>query len=195
MIAIVGLALVVNWRELLYITADLWEIDERPSKCDAVHVLGGGWQTRSMVAARMLHQGKVDKILISDVLLTTSDRLGETIPEKERLKSLLMKAGVQEERIEVIGEQLSSTYEESLALHEWLREHPGSSVVIPTEMFHTRRVKWIMTRRVVADSAARIHVSSVPSRDYRAENWWLDEDGVISFQTEIIKSLVYWLRY
>ena len=192
---VLAVVVLLNWRTILYVTADLWEVDERPASADAAHVLGGGWLTRSMSCARLFHQGKVSKILISDVLLTTSDRLGETIPETKRLKSLLGKLGVPADRIEVIGDQLSSTYEESIALNSWLSKHPGASVMIPTQMFHTRRVRWIMNRRAVGDTGARIFVSSIPSRDYRAENWWLNEDGVISFQNEIIKSLVYWLRF
>ena len=79
----------LNWRGLLYVAADWWEIDERPGKADAVYVLGGGWQTRTLTAARLLHQGRVSRILISDVLLTTSDRVRETVPETLRMKSML----------------------------------------------------------------------------------------------------------
>ena len=76
---VLAVVVLLNWRTILYVTADLWEVDERPASADAAHVLGGGWLTRSMSCARLFHQGKVSKILISDVLLTTSDRLGETL--------------------------------------------------------------------------------------------------------------------
>jgi hypothetical protein len=68
-------------------------------------------------------------------------------------------------------------------------------LIIPTEIFPARRVSW-MFRREFVGTGVRIEVPSFdPARLYTRANWWKTEDGVISFQNEVLKYLYYRLKY
>jgi hypothetical protein len=68
------------------------------------------------------------------------------------------------------------------------------SVVIPTDIFHTRRARWIF-RRALRGTTARVHILAVNVPSYGASNWWSHEDGLIAFQNEVVKSAYYWMKY
>ena len=60
-------------------------------------------------------------------------------------------------------------------------------LIIPTEVFSARRVRW-MFRREFSGTAVRIEVPSFdPSRDYTRAEWWKTEAGVIAFQNEVFQ--------
>ncbi len=68
-------------------------------------------------------------------------------------------------------------------------------LIIPTEIFAARRVRW-MFRREFSGTAVRIEVPSFdPPRNYSRANWWKTEFGVVAFQDEVLKYLYYRLKY
>jgi uncharacterized SAM-binding protein YcdF (DUF218 family) len=182
------------YRDLLVIVADKWQVDQRVKTADAVFVPGGGATSRPYVAARLFHRGVVSRVLISDVQRTPSDRAGITVPEVRRTLKLLDVLGVSRDAIEIIGEQVSSTYEETIAIRDWMMENNSHRIIVPTDGFHSRRLQWIMNK--YASGADReIFVWADVNGYFRIDSWWKNEYGVVAFQNEVLKYLVYRLRY
>jgi hypothetical protein len=92
------------------------------------------------------------------------------------------------------GEQVSSTYEEALATLAWTKTSGAKSVIIPMDLFSTRRVQWIFTREL-APAGIHVIVQAVAPLEYGIDNWWQHEEGLIGFQNEAIKFIYYRLRY
>ena len=67
-------------------------------------------------------------------------------------------------------------------------------LIIPTELFSTRRVRWIFGRELRSIGAVVI-VDSVPPLEYGPDDWWQHEQGVVSFQNEVLKYLYYRMKY
>jgi hypothetical protein len=65
---------------------------------------------------------------------------------------------------------------------------------VPTELFATRRVRWILNKQG-GQVGAEVEIQALPPLEYGIDDWWRDESGVITFQNEIIKYLYYRLRY
>src|SRR5215813_5883584 len=97
---------------------------------DAVAVFGGGVADRPFVAAQYYRQGWVTKILVDE---TDSE-------------AVLLKLGIPENAIETFGRALGNTHQEALALRAWAEEHNLHSIIVPTEIFSTRRVHWTLHR-------------------------------------------------
>ena len=93
-----------------------------------------------------------------------------------------------------IGNRVSSSYEESLAVRNWVKQTGARRIIIPTDLFHTRRVRWIYAKEL-AGLNVEVIVVAVPQREYSARDWWQHEEGLIAFQNEVIKLAYYRLKY
>ncbi len=75
-----------------------------------------------------------------------------------------------------------------------LLSSPLVSVIIPTDIFHTRRVRWLF-RKQLKSTGAQVTVDAVPVREYTQTNWWRHEQGLVAFQNEVLKSIYYHVKY
>jgi len=174
--------------------AGWWIVDDPLVKADAIVVLGGGLDTRPFLAARLFSNGYAPKILVMNAKISPSQELGITVPEAELTKQILTRQAVPSECIVTIGNQVSSTYEEAMAVHDWLKISGARRIIVPTDLFHTRRVSWLF-RKKLKDSHAEVCVTSIQCPRYAPSNWWQHEEGLVNFQNEVIKSIFYRLRY
>jgi uncharacterized SAM-binding protein YcdF (DUF218 family) len=174
--------------------ATIWIVDEPLAKADAVVVLGGGLESRPFEAARLYHAGLAPKVLFMDVKLSPTTKLGITPSEEELTRKTLLKQGVAETDLVVIGQSVASTFDESMAVRNWVQTNHARRIIIPTDLFHTRRVRWLF-RKELKGTGTQVSVKAVSPPNYTATDWWHHEEGLIAFQNEIIKFAYYWAKY
>lgn len=178
---------------LLRGAAMLWIVSDPIGPADAVAVFGGGLEDRPFAAAAYYREGLVKKILVSNVREGPAERLGVLSPHTVLNRRILINLGVPEGDIETFGADLSNTHEEALALREWAVRAGAHSIIVPTEIFAARRLRWMLQRVLGDDTIVRVPAVDVP--EYRSSDWWQDEQGLISFQNEVIKYLYYRVKY
>jgi uncharacterized SAM-binding protein YcdF (DUF218 family) len=178
---------------LLTGVADAWIVSDPPGPADAVAIFGGGFDTRPFEAADYYKQGLVTRILISDVAPTRAEQLGATKPRTRLEHAILLKLGVPDSAIETFGHGLTNTYDEALALRDWAVRTGARGIMVPTENFSARRVRWVLLR-VFPDNVT-IRVPAIERGDYRRDDWWKSEKGVVAFQNEVLKQMYYRLKY
>jgi hypothetical protein len=178
---------------LLRELAVLWVVSDPVGPADAVAVFGGGIEDRPFAAAAYYREGLVKKVLISNVRVSSAERLGVLMPHVAANRAVLVKLGVPEAAIETFGADLANTHQEAVALREWAVRTGARSVIVPTEIFAARRVRWTLHR--VFSGGFAIRVPALDPPEYRGEDWWRYENGLIRFQNEIIKYLYYRLKY
>ena len=174
--------------------ATAWIVNEPLAKADAIVVLGGGLETRPFEAARLYHQGLAPKILLMNVKPSPTEQIGITPPEKDLTHQVLLKKDVPDSDCITIGDGVASTYDESRAVRDWMEKTGGKKVIIPTDLFHTRRVRWLFRKELKGTGASALVVVA-PTEQYQATNWWKHEEGLIAFQNEVVKSMYYHLKY
>jgi DUF218 domain len=180
---------------LLRGVADLWIVSDPITPADAVVVLGGGINLRPFVAADLYAKGLVKKVLLSEVDEGPSVGIGALPGHTKNNLKVLVKLGVPESAIETFGTANKNTFDEAAALKGWAYRNAVSVLIIPTEIFSSRRVRWTF-RREFAGTAIRIEVPSFnPSTEYTRAEWWKSEAGLIAFQNEVLKYLYYRLKY
>jgi uncharacterized SAM-binding protein YcdF (DUF218 family) len=183
-------------RELLLRgSADLWIVSDPITPADAVVVLGGGIDVRPFVAADLYAKGLVKKVLLSQVEDGPSIGIGALTRHTEDNRKVLLRLGVPEAAIETFGNANKNTREEAVALKDWAERNRPSVLIIPTDVFAARRVRWTF-RRELGGTAVRIEVPSFdPPKDYSRADWWKTAPGVIAFQNEVLKYFYYRLKY
>jgi uncharacterized SAM-binding protein YcdF (DUF218 family) len=179
---------------LLRGAADLWIVSDEVTHADVVAVLGGEIEVRPFAAADLYHRGLVKKVLVSSNEENRAVVIGAAQGHAETNRRVLLKLGVPENAIETFGQANKNTKDEAVALREWVERHRASSIIIPTEVFAARRVRWVFNREF-AGRGIRIQVPSFEPPDYTPREWWRTAAGLITFQNEVIKYIYYRLKY
>jgi uncharacterized SAM-binding protein YcdF (DUF218 family) len=174
--------------------AKAWIVDEPLNNADAIVILGGHPELRAVEAARLYHQGLAPRILYMDVKLSPISEMGIIPSEQEVTRRLLLTNGVPESALSAIGQSVSNTYEESRAVRDWMEQTGLHSIIIPTDLAHTRRVRWIFHREL-GGMQAQVRIHAVHTKEFGVNDWWRHEDGIIAFQNEFLKSAYYHLKY
>jgi uncharacterized SAM-binding protein YcdF (DUF218 family) len=196
MIAVVvglGVAAWLSRDILLRSAAEWWIVSDRLGPADVVAVFGGGIEDRPFAAAAYYREGLVKKIALPDIRSSRAEQLGVLQSHFEANRRVLLKLGVPESAIERFGDGVSNTYEEVLALREWAARNGVRSIIVPTEIFSARRVRWMLQRAFGGD--VTICVPALVPAGYRQDDWWKHEGGLIGFQNEVIKYLYYRAKY
>jgi uncharacterized SAM-binding protein YcdF (DUF218 family) len=179
---------------LLRGAAELWIISDTVGPADAAVIFGGGLSTRPFAAAEYYRKGLVKQILISNVRRENAETLGGLPSHTDMNRSILLKLGVPATVIDTFGISLSNTYQESVALREWAVSTGARSVIVPTEDFESRRIRWIL-KHEFAGIGTSVQVTAVHNPAYNIATWWQNERALVEFQNEIVKYLFYRFKY
>lgn len=171
-----------------------WIVNEPLTQADVIVVLGGGPETRPFEAARLFHLGLAPKILLMKPRVLYSTRLGLMPAEADVSRSVLLQEKVPTNAIFVSSEFVTNSFDESIVLRHWAGEHGVKRAIIPTDVFHTRRVRWIYQKEC-DDYCIHTEVEAVPVHEYTATDWWQHEEGIIALQNEILKYAYYRIKY
>jgi uncharacterized SAM-binding protein YcdF (DUF218 family) len=189
----VGLLAWLDRMFLLEHAATLWIVSDPLKPADAAVVLGGGVEDRPFAVARYYKAGLVHKILLSNDHEGPAEKLGVIKPDATANREVLLQLGVPDDAIELFGEDLKNTHDEALALRDWARSNGAHSLIVPTEIFFTRRVRWMLHNALGDDVTVMIPALDPP--EYSRDNWWRGPEGIIAFQNEVLKYAYYRLRY
>lgn len=147
------------------------------------------------MAAELYTKGLVKKVLLSKVDDGPSVGIGALPGHTESNRKVLIRLGVPKSAIETFGTSNKNTMEEAVALRAWTSDKAVAVLIIPTEVFSSRRVRWAF-RREFAGTTVHIEVPSFnPASDYTRAEWWKTATGVIVFQNEVLKYLYYHVMY
>jgi hypothetical protein len=67
------------------------------------------------------------------------------------------------------------------------------SIIVPTEIFSARRVRWMLHRAFGGECVIR--VIAVDPLYLGRDGWWRHRQGVTAFKNEVLKYIDYILRY
>ena len=189
------LALAIAFRApLLRGLADAWIVNQPLTRADVIVVLGGGPDTRPFEAARLFQLGLAPRILLMKPRLSSATELGLTPSEADLDRGILAKKGIPSSAIFVTADSVTNSYDESIALRHWAGTNGIKTAIIPTDVFHTRRVCWLYGKEL-RGTGIRVQVEAVPVHEYTVAKWWGCEAGIIAFQNEVLKYAYYRLKY
>ena len=193
--AVIGASLWINREALLRQAAKCWIVSDDIRPADAVVVLGGGLHTRPFAAAEDYRNGLAHKILVANANLNNVAAPG-TLPSHAAMnRAVLIKLGVPETDIETFGNDLANTYEEGNALREWAVHSHARGLIVPTEIFSSRRVRWVLTR-ALAGTDTDIQIQTLePLKYYSQADWWKTNSGLSAFRSEVLKYIYYRFKY
>lgn len=192
-VVLLAAAAFVARHALLREAAAVWIVSDAAAPADAAAVLGGGLEYRPFAAADFYRRGLVSKIVVSNIGAGPAERLGVLRSHVRANMEVLEKLGVPGAAIQPFGSNLKDTYDEAVALRDWAKHSGAHTILVPTDIFAARRLRWIMHR--VFGNDAVVLVPAIDPPDYTRNDWWKTEGGVVTFQNEVVKYVYYRLKY
>jgi len=176
--------------------ADLLVVNDPLQPADMIFVLNGDYNTRPFRASELYEQGLAPVIVIAKAEMLPAEKLGLAPNDTDVSINVMKKLGVPPEKIVVLPVEggTTSTFDEAIALRQYIESHNVRSLILLTSAFHTRRAKWIFDREL-AGLPVRTEVAAVPHYGFDESNWWQSEDGLITLNNETIKLAYYFLKY
>jgi len=179
---------------LLTGVAQAWVVNDPPAQADVIVVLGGRPELRPFEAARLYRAGVAPRILYMDVKPNQATEMGLMPSEREITRRALVSNGVPETAMVAVGHDVASTYDETRAVRAWLATNSAKSILIATDLSHTRRARWVFHRELQG-TGVQVRVHAIQPKEYGLTNWWLHEEGLVAFQNEFLKFAFYRLKY
>jgi uncharacterized SAM-binding protein YcdF (DUF218 family) len=179
---------------LLTGVAQAWVVNDPATNADAIVVLGGRPELRPFEASQLYRAGVAPRVLYMNVKLNPLAELGLMLSEREITRRVLLSNNVPETAIMAVGDGVATTYDESRAVRAWLTTNNAKSILIATDLSHTRRARWIF-RKELDGTGAQVYVHAIRPNEYALTNWWQHEEGLIAFETEFLKDIYYHFKY
>jgi uncharacterized SAM-binding protein YcdF (DUF218 family) len=189
-------ALVFGFRAaILTELAELYVVNDTGQRADVIVILGGGLENRPIAAAKLYREGRAPKLLYMGVRLTQGAKMGIIPSEQEMTRRMLLSNNVPESAMEAVGHEVANTHDEAVAVRAWAEKNKPKSILIATDLFHTRRARWIFEHEL---RGTGVEVSVSPVRHvegFGTHDWWKTEAGLIVFETEVLKLVYYHFKY
>ncbi len=194
LVAVLALLAYLFRAPLLRATGRWWVVNDPVEQADVVLVLGGGTEWRPFAAAEIYRAGKARRVLVTGTEQSPTVALGAKKPDEDIVRSVLDKLGVPASAVGSYTDSAGSCRDEAHAIRKWADANHIKTLLIPTDNFNTRRVKWIFERQL-SGTGISVMVQAVDPPTYNLENWWETEDGVVAFIIELVKYTYYRLNY
>ena len=113
----------------------------------------------------------------------------------ERARDSLVLIGVPQQRIEVIYQPVTSTYDEAKTVRDYAQSQGFKSILVVTSGYHSRRALWTL-QRVFKDSTVQVGMQAVETGIQTPSplTWWLHASGWQMVAGEYVKSVYYHLN-
>jgi uncharacterized SAM-binding protein YcdF (DUF218 family) len=195
LVLLFGLVFIFRAR-LLTAAAEYLIVDDAPRPAEIIFLLNGDYNTRPFRASQLYQQGLAPRIVIAQAEGQPAESIGLVQNETEISVAVMEKLGVPSDKIVILQVEggVTSTYDEALALRQYIQENSIHSVLLVTSAFHTRRAHWIVSKEL-AGLPVSLEVSAVPYEGFDATNWWQSENGLIALNNEYVKLFYYYWKY
>lgn len=161
---------------------------------DAVFVLGGSAMDRGSEAARLYAQGISDRFFFTGAPTNTDlQALGIDSTEAECTRNIAVRNGIPFGLTTALNRG-TSTFEEAEALLALAQADHMDTVMIVSNRFHLRRVRFVFRERF-HKAGITVLLHGAPSTQFDERTWWTSEEGLIMLNNEYVKLTYYHLKY
>ena len=187
------------WTLVAWLAARHLVVSAPLPRADAIVVLSGSacLLERTKEAADLYSSNVASRVVLTnDNLQGTWSSAEQRNPFfYERARDNLVLIGVPQQRIEVIYQPVTSTYDEAQTVRDYAQSQGFKSILVVTSGYHSRRALWTL-QRVFKDSNVQVGMQAVETGIQTPSplTWWLHARGWQMVAGEYVKSVYYHLN-
>ncbi|MEN9347654.1 MAG: hypothetical protein RLZZ77_1165 [Bacteroidota bacterium] len=168
--------------------------DNPLEKTDAICVLGGNSFERGLEGAEVYKQFTGTPVIATGGNFPLQIQAFDTLMTEAQLTRLVLeKHGVPDSMIVTLNGS-TSTMEESDEILAYCKEHQLKKITLISSTFHLRRIRWVFEEKF-QEAGIEVRLHGATDKEFDAENWWKNEQGLITTNNEYIKLLYYIIKY
>lgn len=194
-----SLLVLASWPLLAYCAARLLIVRPEWNVAEAIVVFSGSatYNERVDLAAQLYLAGRAPLVVLTDDKMQGgwSEKLERNPYSFERGIQRLTENGVPSDRIIVLHDHISGTYDEAVVLRNYSRQHQMKSLLFITSAYHSRRAWWTV-RRVFqgGNTSVSLQAAETGAQTPDPGTWWLYPAGWRMVPPEYGKMAYYWFR-
>ena len=166
--------------------------EDEIQQSEIIFVLSGNSYDRGHKAIELLEAGYADQIICTgENIHPVVKALGMEFSEGQMTLDLIEREGV--EMVSLL-ESGTSTFEESEVILEFCQTEGIGSIILVSDLFHTRRMKRVFKKKF-RKAGIEVCIQGASNSEYDEKNWWGNEAGLISLNNEYVKLIYYRLKY
>ena len=187
-----------GWTLLAWLAASHLVVSAPLPRADAIVIMSGSacFLERTKEAAELYSSNVASRVVLTnDNLQGTWSSAEQRNPFfYERARDNLILTGVPQQRIEVIYQPVTGTYDEAETVRDYAQSQGFKSIVVVTSGYHSRRALWTL-QRVFKDSNVQVGMQAVETGIQTPSplTWWLHARGWQMVAGEYVKSVYYHL--
>lgn len=158
-------------------------------KVDVVVVPSAMIPTRALGAADLMLTSRAERVILFREDLPPAfdelEKLGVDFSESHEInREVLLSQGIEEGRVEVLPEEVDSTWREAEEFRQYVDRHPLESIVIVTSVYHSYRT-YLNFEKALEGTGVEIYSVPTSYGEFDPDDWWKDRDGVKTLYVEL----------
>jgi len=152
-------------------------------------VLSGSVPARALGAADLLLEARAERVILFREDLPPAfdelEKLGVDFSESHEInREVILSQGIEEGRVEVLPEEVDSTWREAEEFRQYVDRHPLESIVIVTSVYHSYRT-YLNFEKALEGTGVEIYSVPTSYGEFDPDDWWKDRDGVKILYVEL----------
>jgi uncharacterized SAM-binding protein YcdF (DUF218 family) len=174
--------------------------EQKPKKADVIVVLNGRDTERSLAAVDLYNKGYADLIVLARGFKQAGceefwKRVGADWNSKIFFQRAIEAMGIPEKSFKIIGDGVTSTFDEANVTKKYLKENGHKSILVVTSKWHSKRTYY--TFKSVMKNDKEIGITIYPSKydDFNPDSWWKNEVDAETVFRECVRYIYYILTF
>jgi len=171
---------------------------QSPQKADVIVVLNGRDCERSLAAVDLYNNGYSKLIVMAEIMKQPGTdefrkRVKKNINRKMFFQWAIESMGVPEDSFKLIGDGISSTYDEALVTKKFMLDNNYKSILLVTSKWHSKRAFLTFQSVFNRDKNNNLKLVIYPSKydTFNPDAWWKQSDGAELIFYEYVRLIYY----
>ena len=171
---------------------------QSPQKADVIVVLNGRDCERSLAAVDLYNNGYSKLIVMAEIMKQPGTdefrkRVKKNINRKMFFQWAIESMGVPEDSFKLIGDGISSTYDEALVTKKFMLDNNYKSILLVTSKWHSKRAFLTFQSVFNTDKNNNLKLVIYPSKydTFNPDAWWKQSDGAELIFYEYVRLIYY----
>jgi len=197
---IFAIFLALSYENILKKIGQFLVYEQIPQKADVIVVLNGRDTERSLAAVDLYNQGYAKLIVIAQGSKQPGSeefwkRVGRNFGRKKFIQEAVEAMGVSPQAFQMIGDGVTSTYDEAKVTKQFLIQNHYKSILLVTSKWHSRRAYFTFKTALkdIQESKVTIYPSKYDTFD--PQTWWKKQSNVEIVMGEYVRLLFYLITF
>ena len=169
--------------------------EQIPQKADVIVVLNGRDCERSLAAVDLYNNGYSGLIVMAEIMKQPGTdefrkRVKENISRKMFFQWAIDSMGVPENSFKLIGDGISSTYDEALVTKKFMLANNYKSILLVTSKWHSKRA-YLTFRSALKETGIKITIYPSMYDTFSPDAWWKSNNDAELVFYEYVRFIYY----